>query len=153
VFTIRALDVLALVTLLLVRRRRREGRGRHLLRTAAMGGASMWLYLVSLPPTTCSCIGPRIRPCDNTLRYVATMKSDLKYLSGQQEIYRSDHGTYASDPEALGFFASDGVRVRIEADERGWSAVATHVARGEDRPCRVALRADEEVGLGITCDR
>ena len=66
--------------------------------------------------------------------YVAAMKSDLKNLASQQEIYYSDHYTYTTSPTALGFVASEGVTVagQINATTSGWSASATHAAIADD---------------------
>ncbi|MBT8402207.1 MAG: prepilin-type N-terminal cleavage/methylation domain-containing protein [Gemmatimonadetes bacterium] len=59
--------------------------------------------------------------------YVSTMKSDLKNLASQQEIYYSDNYTYTTDATALGFAQSQGVTVAIgAADGTGWSASSTH---------------------------
>ena len=60
--------------------------------------------------------------------FVSTMKSDLKNLASQQEIYYSDDNyVYSTDQAALGFSASDGVTVSVgAANSTGWSASATH---------------------------
>ncbi|MFW6206307.1 MAG: type IV pilin protein [Gemmatimonadota bacterium] len=61
--------------------------------------------------------------------YFAAMKSDLKNLASQQEIYYADGYTYTTDEGQLGFVASEGVTVDItEADGTGWAASATHDA-------------------------
>jgi prepilin-type N-terminal cleavage/methylation domain-containing protein len=64
--------------------------------------------------------------------YLSAMKSDLKNLQTQQEIYYADHSyTYASDITNvdLAVTASDGVTIAIGAGAAtGWSATATHVA-------------------------
>ena len=41
------------------------------------------------------------------------MKSDLKNLASQQEIYYSDYYTYTSNTTQLGFVDSEGVTVTI----------------------------------------
>ena len=61
--------------------------------------------------------------------YFAAMKSDLKNLASQQEIYYSDTYSYSTVATDLEFVSSDGVTVAIgEATNVGWSAVATHTA-------------------------
>jgi type IV pilus assembly protein PilA len=61
--------------------------------------------------------------------YYAAMKSDLKNLASQQEIYYSDHYTYVNSATDLGFVASNGVNVTIGNDDTtGWAAFATHDA-------------------------
>ena len=63
--------------------------------------------------------------------YVSSMKSDLRNLATIQEVYYSESNnfTYTNDLTALGFHKSEGVDVLVgEADNRGWSATATHVA-------------------------
>ena len=68
--------------------------------------------------------------------YVSTMKSDLKNLASQQEIYYSDNYTYTTDATALGFAQSQGVTVSIgAADGTGWSASSTH--SGTSSACAV----------------
>ena len=47
--------------------------------------------------------------------YFAAMKSDLKNLASQQEIYYSDEYTYSSVTTNLGFVQSDAVHVSIGA--------------------------------------
>ena len=73
--------------------------------------------------------------------YFSAMKSDLKNLQSQQEIYYQSNSdasadgsidyTYASDETnaVLGFSPSSGVTVDITTgDNTGWSATATHAA-------------------------
>lgn len=63
--------------------------------------------------------------------YVSSMKSDLRNLATVQESYYSEGNnfTYTNDLDALGFHKSDGVDIQFgDADNRGWSATATHVA-------------------------
>ena len=45
--------------------------------------------------------------------YYAALKSDLKNLSSQQEIYYSDHYTYTTSTTDLGFVQSEGVTVSV----------------------------------------
>ena len=69
--------------------------------------------------------------------YFAAMKSDLKNLASQQEIYYSDNYTYTNSTTALGFVESEGVNVSITASTSGWSATATHDALGTSLGCAV----------------
>ena len=59
--------------------------------------------------------------------YYAALKSDIKNLASQEEIYYSDNYTYTTDTSALGFAMSTAVTVTIdEATSTGWAASATH---------------------------
>jgi len=59
--------------------------------------------------------------------YYAAMRSDLKNLASQQEIYYSDNYTYTSDEDALGMSESTAVYVAIGGvTSTGWSATSTH---------------------------
>ncbi len=70
--------------------------------------------------------------------YFAAMKSDLKNLASQQEIYYSDNYSYSSSTNALGFVNSDGVIVAISAvSSSGWAASATHQALGTAEGCAI----------------
>jgi Tfp pilus assembly protein PilE len=61
--------------------------------------------------------------------YFAAMKSDLKNLASQEEIYYADNYSYSTTAADLGFVSSDGVTVTIgEGTASGWSASATHAA-------------------------
>ena len=60
--------------------------------------------------------------------YFAAMKSDLKNLASQQEIYYADEYTYSNSSTNLGFVQSEAVHVGIAASVSGWSATATHEA-------------------------
>jgi prepilin-type N-terminal cleavage/methylation domain-containing protein len=66
--------------------------------------------------------------------YYAALKSDLKNLASQQEIYYSDWYTYTDDQSALGFSESQAVVVAIGsgANATGWNATATHSGLGTD---------------------
>lgn len=71
--------------------------------------------------------------------YYSAVKSDLRNLSTQQEIYHSTYYTYASDDTDLnlGFARSNGVSIEeISGDETGWYAVAKHEGLG-DKGCAV----------------
>jgi len=70
--------------------------------------------------------------------YFAAMKSDLKNLASQQEIYYSDYYTYTSNITNLGFVDSEGVTVTIGGiSTSGWSATATHTALGTSLGCAI----------------
>ncbi len=60
--------------------------------------------------------------------YYSAMKSDLKNLASQQEIYYADNYTYTNAVAELGFTTSEGVSVAITPGNSGWSATATHSA-------------------------
>ncbi len=64
------------------------------------------------------------------LTYFATVKSDLRVLSIQQELYHKEHDEYAATLDALpGWAPSPGVEVTLaSADAMGWAATATHPA-------------------------
>jgi prepilin-type N-terminal cleavage/methylation domain-containing protein len=70
--------------------------------------------------------------------YFAAMKSDLKNLASQQEIYYSDNYTYSNSVGDLGFVNSDGVLVSIlNFSSSGWAANATHAALGAAEGCAI----------------
>ena len=71
--------------------------------------------------------------------YFAAMKSDLKNLATQQEIYYADHYTYSSNITDLGFVESEGVNVGWPAapTNTGWSATATHDALVNTEGCAI----------------
>jgi hypothetical protein len=96
------------------------------LRGTLLGGALVCASIYMLPPVSCGCFGPILRRCDGTLRFWAPVRSDLKNLASQQEIYFSDAYTYSSDPGELAFTPSQGVTVVIEAGAEGWVAWAAH---------------------------
>jgi prepilin-type N-terminal cleavage/methylation domain-containing protein len=61
--------------------------------------------------------------------YISAMKSDLKNIASQQEVYYNDHYSYAADLTTVEATVSDGVTVTInENSGTGWSATATHAA-------------------------
>ena len=88
--------------------------------------------------------------------YVAAMKSDLKNLASQEEIYYSDNYSYTTNEANMGFVESDGVSVTVsEGDANGWGASATHT--GTSKTCGVfygaaAAVAPATVAGAITCD-
>jgi prepilin-type N-terminal cleavage/methylation domain-containing protein len=59
--------------------------------------------------------------------FVATMRSDLRNLATQQDIYHNNNFTYSTSTSALGFVNSEGVVITIsEATGTGWAATAAH---------------------------
>jgi prepilin-type N-terminal cleavage/methylation domain-containing protein len=69
--------------------------------------------------------------------YFAAMKSDLKNLASQQEIYYADNYTYTTSTTNMGFVESEAVNVAITASTSGWSATATHDALGGTLGCAI----------------
>lgn len=70
--------------------------------------------------------------------YFAAMKSDLKNLASQQEIYYSDTYSYTTNITNLGFVESEAVNVAIpSATTSGWQATATHDALGGGLGCAI----------------
>ncbi len=69
--------------------------------------------------------------------YFAAMKSDVKNLASQQEIYYADNYTYTTATADLAFTNSEGVNVVIAASTSGWSASATHSALGAAEGCAI----------------
>ena len=69
--------------------------------------------------------------------YFAAMKSDLKNLASQQEIYYSDTYSYTTNTTSLSFVSSEGVNVAMSASTDGWSANATHSALAATEGCGV----------------
>jgi Tfp pilus assembly protein PilE len=69
--------------------------------------------------------------------YFAAMKSDLKNLASQQEIYYADNYTYTTSTTNLGFVESEAINVGITATTSGWSATATHDALGGSLGCAI----------------
>jgi hypothetical protein len=63
--------------------------------------------------------------------YAAAMRSDLRNLASQQEIYYSDEAAYSAEPSQLAFTNSNGVLVSIEAGRSGWTAASEHEADAE----------------------
>ncbi len=84
--------------------------------------------------------------------YFAAMKSDLKNLASQQEIWYSDSYTYTDVVTDLGFVSSDGVTVvisNISAD--GWAATAVHAAMTDPNDgCAIYYGAATVVSVGTT---
>ena len=69
--------------------------------------------------------------------YFAAMKSDLKNLASQQEIFYSDNYTYTTSTTDLAFTNSEGVTVTIAASSSGWAGSATHSALGGSEGCAI----------------
>ena len=70
--------------------------------------------------------------------YFAAMKSDLKNLASQQEIYYSDYYNYTSSLAFLGFATSEGVFVTItNPTSTGWAATTTHAAIEITQGCAI----------------
>jgi type IV pilus assembly protein PilA len=72
--------------------------------------------------------------------YFAAMKSDLKNLATQQEIYYADSYAYGGETERtiMGFVTSQAVNVTISAESSsGWAAIATHDALGAALGCAI----------------
>jgi prepilin-type N-terminal cleavage/methylation domain-containing protein len=69
--------------------------------------------------------------------YFAAMKSDLKNLASQQEIYYADNYSYTTSTTDLAFVQSQGVLVAMTATTSGWSATAYHTALGTTLGCAI----------------
>ena len=70
--------------------------------------------------------------------YFAAMKSDLKNLASQQEIYYSDEYAYTNAATLLALTNSDGVIVSMSnVSSSGWAASATHAALGGTEGCAI----------------
>ena len=84
--------------------------------------------------------------------YFAAMKSDLKNLASQQEIYYSDEYAYTATATLLGFVSSDGVTVAIpQATVDGWAATAVHAAMtGANDGCTIYYGTATAVSIGST---
>ena len=65
--------------------------------------------------------------------FFSTMKSDLKNLATQQEIYHNSAFTYGTSLALVGGSESDGVTIAInEATGTGWAATASHAGLTAD---------------------
>ena len=67
--------------------------------------------------------------------YFAAMKSDVRNLAAQQELYYATNYQYSNTLADLGFVASEAVSVTVTASNAGWTVVATHQALGDDEGC------------------
>jgi prepilin-type N-terminal cleavage/methylation domain-containing protein len=60
--------------------------------------------------------------------FLGAMKSDLRNLATQQDIYHNTNFTYSTVAADVGFVNSDGVTITIsEASGTGWAATASHI--------------------------
>jgi prepilin-type N-terminal cleavage/methylation domain-containing protein len=80
--------------------------------------------------------------------YFAAMKSDLKNLASQQEIYYSDTYAYTNVIVSLSYVSSSGVTATITGGTDGWSATATHAALGATDGCAIYYGNAAAVSLG-----
>ena len=80
--------------------------------------------------------------------YFAAMKSDLKNLASQQEIYYSDTYSYTNDVASLGFVTSSGVTATILGGTDGWSATSIHAALANTDGCAIYYGNAGAVSLG-----
>lgn len=71
------------------------------------------------------------------LAYFAAMKSDLRNLAAQQELYYTTNYQYASSLTELEFVASEAVTVTAAATASGWSATVTHAALEASEGCAI----------------
>jgi len=110
------------------------------------------VYLWSLPPVSCGCLGPMFRRCSYDRGYSVAVRSDLKNLASQQEIYRDDNGVYSVSFTALGFVPSRGVRLTVFASHDAWGARAWHEALGEKEGCVIFVGEQAPAGLGLSDD-
>ncbi len=82
--------------------------------------------------------------------YFAAMKSDLKNLASQQEIYYSDEYAYTATQADLSFVASDAVTVVVSgAVATGWAATAVHAAMPTEG-CSIYYGSATAVAVGST---
>jgi len=94
--------------------------------------------LYALPAQPCSCIRTPFVRCSSmgrTTYYYAAMKSDLKNLASQEEIFFSDNDAYSASHQELTFVSSNGVKVTVYASAEGWAARATHDALPDSEAC------------------
>jgi len=83
--------------------------------------------------------------------YFAAMKSDLKNLASQQEIYYADAYSYSNQTTDLSFTNSEGVNVAISnVSNSGWAATATHSALGGSEGCSMYYGTSTAVAVGTT---
>lgn len=71
------------------------------------------------------------------MAYFAAMKSDVRNLAAQQELYHATNYRYTSSLTALDFVASEAVHVSAAATTSGWSATVTHTALGTTEGCAI----------------
>jgi type II secretion system protein G len=80
--------------------------------------------------------------------YFAAMKSDLKNLASQEEIYYADNYAYTSSTADLAFTNSEAVTVTIAATTTGWQATAYHTALGTSEGCSIYYAGGTAVTIG-----
>ena len=80
--------------------------------------------------------------------YFAAMKSDLKNLASQQEIYYSDTYEYTNVVVSLSHVSSSGVNSTIIGGTDDWSATATHAALAATDGCAIYYGNAAAVSLG-----
>ena len=114
--------------------KKKRGSGRRLLIIAGL--AALAWAVSSLPGNT---INPRelldLKPSPSEV--IQQIRSELNALTDLQEEYFRSHGEYSGNASALGFEASEGVRVSLIATPGGWSAAATHLEHPSDFGCSV----------------
>lgn len=88
----------------------------------------------------CAC-GPRERA------YEAAVRSDLRNLMSEQEIYYSEHDRYAASQDDLEYYAwSEGVSIVMRAGPQGFTARGTHVGFPDpDGSCVIYVGLEEEI--------
>jgi type IV pilus assembly protein PilA len=81
---------------------------------------------------------------------VSAIKSDLRNMMSAQESYFYEYQTYASDATRLPLRRSNGVILTmIEADNKGWSATATH-PQAYPLTCAVYMGGATQVAPAVT---
>ncbi len=71
------------------------------------------------------------------MAYFAAMKSDVRNLAAQQELYYAANYQYTSSLADLDYVASEAVHVSPAATSSGWSATVTHTALGATEGCAI----------------
>jgi prepilin-type N-terminal cleavage/methylation domain-containing protein len=80
----------------------------------------------------------------------SAIKSDLRNMMSAQEAYFYEYQTYASDPNQLPLRRSHGVVLTMmEADNKGWSATATH-PQAYPLTCAVYMGGAAQVAPAVT---
>ena len=86
--------------------------------------------------------------------YVSAMKSDLRNLANQQELYFGQHFTYSTSPAELEWTLSARVENKgITATATGWSAIVSHPGMstsGEDGGDQCYIYYGEASAIGPT---
>ncbi len=84
------------------------------------------------------------------MAYYAAMKADVRNVAALQELHHAGNYTYSASAATLGFVASDGVNVTLDASSTGWSATATHDALDAAEGCVVFYGDATAPTLGST---